>query len=118
MKIGITFDLKDEYLREGFSEEDAAEFDRVDTIEGIEGALQRLGFKTDRIGHARSLLRRLCAGERWDLVFNIAEGMHGLAREAQVPAILDLFEIPYTFSDPLVSALTLHLLRTGYKLRY
>jgi D-alanine-D-alanine ligase len=42
------------------------------------------------------------------LVFNIAEGMHGLAREAQVPALLDLYQIPYTFSDPLVLALTLH----------
>jgi D-alanine-D-alanine ligase len=42
------------------------------------------------------------------LVFNIAEGLRGIAREAQVPAILDLYEIPYTFSDPLVLALTLH----------
>jgi D-alanine-D-alanine ligase len=41
-------------------------------------------------------------------VFNIAEGMHGLGREAQVPALLDACQIPYTFSDPLVMALTLH----------
>jgi D-alanine-D-alanine ligase len=42
------------------------------------------------------------------MVFNIAEGLHGMGREAQVPAILDLFQVPYTFSDPLVCALTLH----------
>ena len=47
-------------------------------------------------------------GRRWDLVFNIAEGLHGLGREAQVPALLDAFEIPYTFSDPLVLSLTMH----------
>ena len=41
-------------------------------------------------------------------MFNIAEGLHGAAQELQVPAILDLFEIPYTFSDPLVMALCLH----------
>ena len=41
-------------------------------------------------------------------MFNIAEGLQGVAREAQVPAILDLYQIPYTFSDPLVLALTLH----------
>ncbi len=47
-------------------------------------------------------------GDRWDLVFNIAEGLRGIGREAQVPAILDVYGIPYTFSDPLVMALTLH----------
>ncbi len=31
-----------------------------------------------------------------------------MGREAQVPAILDLYGVPYVFSDPLVLALTLH----------
>ncbi len=48
------------------------------------------------------------AGERWDIVFNICEGLHGPAREAQVPALLDAYQIPYVFSDALVCALTLH----------
>jgi D-alanine-D-alanine ligase len=51
---------------------------------------------------------RLAQGDDWDLVFNIAEGLSGMAREAQVPAILDVYGIAYTFSDPLVMALTLH----------
>ncbi len=46
--------------------------------------------------------------KRWDLVFNIAEGLRGIGREAQVPAILDAYNIPYTFSDPLVLAVSLH----------
>ncbi|HEX6986012.1 MAG TPA: D-alanine--D-alanine ligase, partial [Planctomycetaceae bacterium] len=62
----------------------------------------------DRIGNAKQLTRRLVAGDRWDLVFNICEGLRGLAREAQVPAILELYEIPYTFSDALVMAVSLH----------
>ncbi|MFH2096802.1 MAG: D-alanine--D-alanine ligase, partial [Bacteroidota bacterium] len=45
---------------------------------------------------------------RWDMVFNICEGMFGIGREAQVPAILDIYNIPYVFSDPLVLSLTLH----------
>ena len=53
-------------------------------------------------------MERLAAGHRWDLVFNIAEGLHGIGREAQVPALLDAYDIPYTFSDPLVMSLTLH----------
>jgi D-alanine-D-alanine ligase len=108
MLIGITYDLRADYLAAGYGEEETAEFDQPVTIEGVETALRELGHQTDRIGHGRQLVNRLAAGDRWDLVFNFAEGLHGLAREAQVPAILDLYQIPYTFSDPLVLALTLH----------
>jgi D-alanine-D-alanine ligase len=108
VKIGITYDLREDYLAEGFGEEETAEFDRLDTIEAIQGTLQRLGFETDPIGNIRKLAARLVAGDRWDMVFNIAEGLRGFGREAQVPALLDAFDIPYTFSDPLVLSLTLH----------
>src|SRR6185503_4879219 len=65
----------------------------------------------------KSLASRLSAGARWDLVFNYAEGMFGFAREAQVPALLDAFQIPYTFSDGLVFALTLHKGMTKHVVR-
>jgi len=108
MRIGLTYDLRSDYLKMGFSEEDTAEFDRESTVEGIENALRRLGHDTVRIGHHRALMEQLCKGERWDLVFNFCEGMYGIGREAQVPALLDAHRIPYVFSDPLVLALTLH----------
>ena len=108
MRIGMTYDLRSDYLAEGYGGEETAEFDSEATVAGLEDALRRRGHQTDRIGHARSLIQRLAAGDRWDLVFNIAEGLHGLAREAQVPAILDIYQIPYTFSDPLMAALCLH----------
>jgi D-alanine-D-alanine ligase len=106
--LGIAYDLRDDYLAEGYGDEETAEFDRLDTIEAIEGTLRGLGFETDRIGNIRRLAARLVAGDRWDMVFNIAEGLRGFGREAQVPALLDAFGIPYTFSDPLVLSLTLH----------
>jgi D-alanine-D-alanine ligase len=106
--IGLTFDLRSTYLAEGFSLEETAEFDKEETIAAIETALITLGYLPDRIGHGRQLAAALVAGKRWDLVFNIAEGMDGIGREAQVPALLDLYRIPYTFSDPLVMSLTLH----------
>jgi D-alanine-D-alanine ligase len=108
MRVGLTYDLREQYLAEGYGLEETAEFDRPDTIDAIERALAKLGFETDRIGHVRQLAARLVAGDRWDMVFNIAEGLHGIGREAQVPALLDAYRIPYVFSDPLVMALTLH----------
>ena len=91
MLIGLTYDLRDEYLQMGFTEDETAEFDREDTISSIEN----------------TLVSRLNQGDRWDLVFNIAEGMYGAGREAQVPALLDAYKIPYVFSGPLLLALTL-----------
>lgn len=108
MKIGLTYDLRQDYLAEGYSLEETAEFDKPETVEAIEAALDELGYETERIGNAKALIARLAEGGRWDLVFNFAEGLHGIAREAQVPAILDVYNIPYTFSDPLVLSLALH----------
>ena len=108
MKIGLTYDLRSDYLAAGYDELETAEFDREDTIDALETAIKGLGYTTDRIGNARRLIERLALGNRWDLVFNIAEGLNGIGREAQVPAILDVYNIPYTFSDPLVMSLTLH----------
>jgi D-alanine-D-alanine ligase len=108
MLVGITYDLRDDYLAAGFGEEETAEFDRGETIQAIQQALNELGYDTDRIGNIKNLTTRLVNGDRWDMVFNIAEGLTGFGREAQVPALLDAYDIPYTFSDPLVLCLTLH----------
>lgn len=108
MKVGFTYDLKDDYMLAGYSEEEVAEFDVPETIDGIYGALTALGHDVQKIGNAMQLIRCLQEGQRWDVVFNICEGLHGVAREAQVPVILDLYNIPYVFSDGMVLALTLH----------
>lgn len=108
MNIGITYDLREEYLAMGYSREAVAEFDCIETIDAIDGALKSMGMQTVRIGHIRNLVHRLAGGERWDLVFNIAEGVSGFGREAQAPAVLEAWNIPYTFSDPMVMSLTLH----------
>jgi D-alanine-D-alanine ligase len=105
--VGLVYDLRDDYLAEGFSAEETAEFDKPDTIEGIENSLRELGYRTARIGNAKALVQALAAGRRWDMVFNIAEGMFGAGREALVPALLDAYQIPYTFSDPAVLTIAL-----------
>lgn len=108
LTIGLTYDLRIEYLARGMTEEETAEFDQPGTVDALEGSLRRLGFATDRVGHADALIERLARGDRWDLVFNIAEGLYGMGRESLVPAILDHHRLPYTFSDPMVMAVTLH----------
>lgn len=108
MRVGLTYDLRADYLNDGYSLEETAEFDKEDTIDGLCGAIAAHGHEVDRIGNVRALVARLAKGERWDLVFNIAEGMHGIAREAQVPALLEAYGIACTFADASVLTLCLH----------
>lgn len=100
LNIGITYDLRSEYLAAGYTPEETAELDSEITVAAIERALTGAGHTVERIGGIKSLVPLLAAGKRWDIVFNIAEGIYGLSREAQVPALLDAYRIPYTFSEP------------------
>lgn len=107
MKLGLVYDLRDDYLALGYSEEETAEFDSRATIDALESALGRLGWDVHLVGRGQELARRLAAGERFDLVFSIAEGVKGRSREAQVPALCEMFDQAYAFSDPLTMAVTL-----------
>ena len=107
MRIGVTYDLRADYLARGFSEEDTAEFDSERTVAAICEALASLGHIPERIGDVQRLAARLAAGDRWDCIFNFCEGLKGVAREAQVPALLEAYDVPYVFSDPLTLCVAL-----------
>ncbi len=107
MRIALVYDLRDDYRALGFSAEAVAEFDSVETIDALAATLQALGCEPVRVGRGQALAARLVEGERYDLVFSIAEGVKGRSREAQVPALCELFDQPYLFSDPLTLAASL-----------
>jgi D-alanine-D-alanine ligase len=108
MRIGITCDLKNEAaLPGGLPDDFQEEFDSPVTVEGIATVLRGLGHTVEVLGDGRQMLQRLLADPP-DFVFNFAEG-HGVgrSREARVPAVLEMLDIPYTGSDPLTLAVTL-----------
>ena len=117
MKIGLTFDLKSAYLAKGFSAEEVAEFDSEETIDALQNVIQDCGHTVERIGNIYDLTTALVNGKRWDLVFNIAEGLYGRGREAQIPSLLEAYSIPFTFSDSFIMALTLDKSATKRYLR-
>ena len=117
MRFGVTYDLRSDYRAMGYGEEETAEFDAEETIAAICEALTALGHVPERIGGVRALAQKLAAGARWDAVFNICEGLKGVSREAQVPALLEAYDIPYVFSDPLTLALCLDKAMTKRVLR-
>lgn len=101
LRVGFTFDLRDDYIAKGFSKVAAAEFDTIETIDGIETALVDNGFSVEKIGNVEKLVQRLAQSgpKQWDIVFNICEGVAGIGRESQVPCLLEAYGIPYVFSS-------------------
>jgi D-alanine-D-alanine ligase len=91
MKIGITFDLKDETPpgNPGIPDDFQEEFDSPATIEALAAVLRDLGHDVVLLGDGREFLEELLADPP-DFVFNIAEGQGiSRAREARGPAVLE-----------------------------
>ena len=107
MRIGITYDLKTADEEGRLPDDSQEEFDNPATIEAIADVLRGLGHVVEKLGDGRELLERLLADPP-EFVFNFAEGQGvGRAREARVPAVLEMLGIPYSGSDPLTLAVTL-----------
>ena len=102
--VGITYNLK----KSGASElpDDDAEYDEPDTILAIKKALEEIHCGVALLEATEDLPQKL-ADIRPDIVFNIAEGKGGRGREAQVPALLNLYGIPFTGSDETTLCLAL-----------
>jgi D-alanine-D-alanine ligase len=111
LRVGIAFTVRTAEQTAGgggLAGDEQEEFDSPETIQALAGALEGLGHEVELLGDGEPLVRRLLDGPRPELVFNIAEGRGGgRAREARVPAMLELLDIPYTGSDPLTLAATL-----------
>lgn len=108
MKIGITYDLRSWYIDRGYSMDETAEFDKQETVDALENSLKQMGYETEPVGNVFQLIEALARGSKWDIVFNIAEGLYGDGRESVVPAVLDQYRIPYVFSGPLIMGLSLN----------
>jgi D-alanine-D-alanine ligase len=108
MKVGLTYDLRSWYIDRGYSMDETAEFDKQETVDALANSLKQMGHETELVGNAFQLIEALAAGRRWDIVFNIAEGLYGDGRESVVPAILDQYKIPYVFSGPVIMGLSLN----------
>lgn len=82
-----------------------AEWDTEETILAVKNALE--------LHHDVSLIEaneesyQTLHQTKPDIVFNIAEGLRGPSREAQIPAILEMLGIPFTGSDSLTLGICL-----------
>jgi D-alanine-D-alanine ligase len=101
MRIGLSYDLKEAIPIGQASHDDALEeYDSLQTVELIAAALDGERQVVVMLGGGREFLTNILS-EKVDFVFNIAEGRGNYrSREAQVPSILEMLDIPYSGSDP------------------
>jgi D-alanine-D-alanine ligase len=101
MQIGLSYDLKEAIpLEQNCLDDTFEEYDSSETVELISSALEAKGHSVVRLGGGSEFLDNI-RREKVDIVFNIAEGRGSCrSREAQVPSILEMLNIPYTGSDP------------------
>jgi D-alanine-D-alanine ligase len=101
----------------GMSPDHWDDLDSEKTIQEIVTALESGGHRVTFLEGDASL-RDSLQKTRPDICFNICEGHFGDAREAQVPALLEMLRIPYTGSKVLTLALTLDKPMTKRVLAY
>lgn len=108
MHIGLAFDLKPSAPPPPGAPDDLYdEFDSPATIGALVQVLEGMGHRVAQLGNGRPLLESLLK-QPPDLVFNFAEGTGvSRSREARVPAVCEMLEIPCTGSDPLALAVSL-----------
>lgn len=124
MRVGLTFNIKketavelvdaqsngsevkrffDRNLVQNYSHrlsDKYAEWDDAETIDAVKAAIEKAGHEVVLIEADDTAFDKL-KSERPDIVFNMAEGYGGSARESYIPAMLEMLGIPYTASDPV-----------------
>jgi len=101
MRIGLSYDLKETIAPQQTDCDDMCEeYDSSETVELIATSLEAQGHTVTMLGGGRDFLSKILHN-KVEFVFNIAEGRGTYrSREAQVPSILEMLNIPYSGSDP------------------
>lgn len=106
LRVGFTYNVKRVKPTVDASEDREAEYDSPATLQAIREAIASWGHEVIDL-EASPELPSVLASTPLDIVFNIAEGFKGRNRESQVPAMLELLDIPYTGSDPATLSIAL-----------
>ena len=106
LRVGLAYNLKRIVPTNPDDDDSEAEYDSATTIKSIHDAIASWGHEVIDV-EATAEFPVAIPPLHLDAVFNVAEGIKGRNRESQVPAILELLDIPYTGSDPATLSLTL-----------
>ena len=108
MNIALTYNVKKNKPSVDLKKQTDLEFDKLSVIKGIEDSLQSLGHKVFLVeADENAFIKLKELKSKIDIVFNIAEGLWGEARETQIPMICEILKLPYTHSGPTTHTISL-----------
>lgn len=129
MKVALTYNVKPEEensfetsplslstKKSSIYNDTYAEWDTIETVNAIKDSLET--FHDVIMIEANEDAFEKFRVAKPDIVFNVAECASGISREAQIPAMLDMLQIPYTGSDPLTLTTCLDKSRAKEVLAY
>ncbi|HKB88539.1 MAG TPA: ATP-grasp domain-containing protein [Patescibacteria group bacterium] len=108
MRVALAYNVKKNKPSSDLSKQTDLEFDLPYVINEIKKSIEELGhtiIKVEADENAFTKLKKLKG--KIDIVFNIAEGLWGEARETQIPIICEILKIPYTHSGPTTHTISL-----------
>ena len=118
MRICFAYNVKHKDPSVKISEQDEQEYDSPEVIGLIRSAIEESGHQVTEVNADREAFNKLKElKDKIDLVFTIAEGIHGDARESQIPMYCEVLKIPYTHSSPTTHAISLDKLFTKLVLK-
>ncbi|MBI5545626.1 MAG: ATP-grasp domain-containing protein [Deltaproteobacteria bacterium] len=106
LRVGFAYNVKRVKPDADGRNDDEAEYDSPKTLQAIREAIASYGHEVVDL-EANSELAAKLTTSGVDVVFNVAEGLRGRNREAHVPALCELLDIPYTGSDPATLSIAL-----------
>ncbi|MBI3037443.1 D-alanine--D-alanine ligase, partial [bacterium] len=107
MRLALACNRNTNYKKEDGKPDDSfEEFDSPETVDALAQTIASFGHDVEILEADLTFPEALSRG-RFSFVFNIAEGLKGRSREAQVPALCEMLGIPYSGSDPLTMGITL-----------
>jgi D-alanine-D-alanine ligase len=123
MNVGLAYNLKKECSSNdeeppGTFRDSEAEWDDQTTIDAVREALAQRHNVIPIEANGDAFNKLTNYKSQLDIVFNMAEGLHGVSREAQIPAMLEYLGIPYTASDSMTLSICLDKSRTKEILSY
>lgn len=118
MRVAVLANLKKNAPHwDGMPEDQWDDLDSESTVAALVDAIGTGGYEAEFFEGDLSLVDKL-ARFKPDICFNICESHFGDAREAQVPALLEMLRIPYTGSKVMTLALALDKPMTKRVLTY
>ncbi|HET7099155.1 MAG TPA: ATP-grasp domain-containing protein [Patescibacteria group bacterium] len=108
MNVALAYNSKVNKPSAKLEEQTDLEFDSIEVINGIKNSLTQLGHKVTLVEADENAFFKLKELKKEiDIVFNIAEGLWGEARETQIPIICEILKLPYTHSGPTTHTISL-----------